>query len=160
MDKFARIMSSVNSAAALVAGVAVLIISILAGVEAIARNLFDYSFEGIYAISIFLMLYSILLGSAYCFEKEGHIRVEILLERVSEKYRRILYIIGYLVSAGFVAVLGWKGFQITARAYKYDYLTMTTVQVPEAYVNVVIPVGSLLMLLTLLVKLAERIKNR
>lgn len=160
MNMISKIISTVNAGAALLAGIAIFIISALAGVEAIARNIFDYSVKGVPTISIFLMLYAILLGSAYCFQKEGHIRVEIILDRVKVKYRRFLLIIGYLICAGYVAVLGWKGLETTIQAYKFDWLTMTTIQVPEAYVNVVIPLGSLFMLLTLMVKIAERFKNR
>lgn len=156
MKKIIKIITQINIVAAIISGLAVLVISFFAGMEAVSRNLFDMPLKFTSSFSQFLLLYATLLGSAYCFHQDGHISVEIILDKLKSRARRSLLIFSYLVSAVFVVTLGWKGMEITVKALKFNWLTLTTIQVPAAYIYIAIPIGCLLMVAALFVKTVEK----
>jgi len=64
--------------------------------------------------------------------------------------RRILAIIGYLVSFIFIAVLLFGGWRLSVRAFQLNQMAPTTFDLPLIYVYPSIVIGSVLMLLTLI----------
>ena len=159
MNRIARVIERINYAAAIITGLLILIICILSSYEAIARTFFNSPTRWTSSISVFLMIFAIFLGSAYCFQKEGHIRIEIVLDRLKNRAKRYLLLTGYLVSLVAVLVLGWKGFELTSRSLALNWQTLTTIQVPIGYVNIAIPLGCLLMVLALSVKIWEQARK-
>ena len=153
--KILKAIRQLNRAFAIVSGTLVFIICILAVLEVIARTAFDQPTKWSLAFSQFMLLYAIFLGSAYCFQENGHIRVDILLDHLPEKPRAVFNIVGLLFAAVFVGVLGWQAFNTTVMSARFDWLTMTTIQVPSAYLYVIIFIGSILMLLPLLSQMVE-----
>jgi C4-dicarboxylate transporter, DctQ subunit len=155
--KFLKAIKRLNRAFATLSGTLILIICIFAVLEVIARTAFNQPTKWSLAFSQFMLLYAIFLGSAYCFQENGHIRVDILLDHLSERPRAILNIIGLSIAAIFVAVLGWQGFETTVMSARFDWLTITTLQIPSAYLYVIICIGSFLMMLSLLTQITESI---
>jgi len=150
-----RIIATINSYMAIVSGLLIFIISILSGYESISRTLFNMPTKWTSSLSVVMMLYAIFLGSAYCFHKDGHIRVELILDRLGPKYYRLFLFFGYLICAATLVILAWKSIQFTTRAFRLDWLTLTTIQFPLGYVSIIIPIGCILMLLAISVKVLE-----
>lgn len=157
-EKIIGAITKLNSAAAFLSGFAVLLISLMYGVEAFSRNLFNRPLEITSSLPQFFMIYVVFLGSAYCLQQGGHIRIEIILDKLNNHYRRIFNFIGYSISALFIGVLLWKGVILTLRSYAAGWQTFTTIQVPIAFINAAIPLGSILMLLALLIVLIQQNK--
>lgn len=147
----------INEATAIISGVLIFIISFLAVIEVVARTAFNQPTSWSLAFSQFMLLYAIFLGSAYCFQQGGHIRVDLLVDHMPRKVRVIMNIIGLLIASVFVGVLAWQGYENTVLSAKFDYLTITTIQIPAAYLYVIIFIGSILMLLSLFAMILENI---
>lgn len=160
MRKFTGIVTSINTWAARLAGGLVLVISFFAAYEAVSRDLFGQPTKWSLSISQFLLLYAVFLGSAYCFLRGGHIRIEILVDRLKGKSKRVLTAIGYLLAAFYVVVLGWKGYEFFFKAYKHHWLTLSTIQVRADLIYLAIPLGCLLMLLALAVLFINLLKDK
>lgn len=162
MGKLKRLISlfvNINYIAGYIAGALIFAICCLAFFEVISRGVFSSPTRWSLGISQFLFIYSIFLGSAYCFLKDGHIRIEILIDALSEGKRKALLILGYMLTSVFLFVLIWKGFEAFANAYRHGWQTVTAVQVPTFTVNGIIPIGSVIMLLAIIVKCVEVYKN-
>lgn len=159
MRQFNKLIETSSEVLAVFSGFLVFIMCILSTYEAISRTVFNAPTKWTISISAFLMIYAILLSSAYCFLKEGHIRIELLLDKVGEGLSRFLLIIGYLICAVVVVLLGWKGLILTTRSIAGGWLTQTAVQVPIGYINIAIPIGSLFMLLALFVLINKKIRE-
>lgn len=153
--KFLKAIKRLNGAFATVSGTLIFIICIFAVFEVISRTAFDHPTKWSLAISQFMLLYAIFLGSAYCFQENGHIRVDILLDHVPEKVRAILNILGLSMASVFVGVLGWQAYHTTIMSARFDWLTITTLQIPSAYLYVIILIGSIMMLLSLISQMVE-----
>jgi len=150
-------LKKLNEAAATLSGAFIFIICLFAVIEVIARTTFDQPTRWSLAFSQFILLYAIFLGSAYCFQERGHIRVDILVDHMPRRIRAIFNVIGLLIASVFVGVLIWKGYENTILSARFDYLTITTIQIPAAYLYVIIFVGSVLMILSILALIIENI---
>lgn len=53
--------------------------------------------RGASEMAIFAMVIAVYLGFPYCEEKKGHVRVEALLCRLPDKYRKILNLLSYFL---------------------------------------------------------------
>lgn len=153
--KFLKAFKRLNGVFATVSGSLIFIICILAVLEVIARTAFNHPTKWSLAFSQFMLLYAIFLGSAYCFQENGHIRVDILLDHVPKKARAILNVMGLSMASVFVGVLGWQAYNTTVMSARFDWLTITTLQIPSAYLYIIIFIGSILMLLALISQMAE-----
>lgn len=159
MNRLIKTFRSINEAIAILSGALIFMICFFAVYEVIARSFFNQPTKWSLAFSQFMLLYAIFLGSSYCFQQNGHIRVDIVLDHVPQRIRSILTVLGLLMAAVFVSVLGWKAYEATVISAKFDYLTITTIQIPSAYLYVVIFIGSILMLITMMVQMIENIKQ-
>ena len=159
MRQLSKFIETSSEYLAIFSGFLVFIMCILSTYEAVSRTVFNAPTKWTISISAFLMIYAILLSSAYCFLKEGHIRIELLLDKVGEGLRRLLLVIGYVFCALVVVLLGWKGTILTSRSIEGGWLTQTAVQVPIGYINIAIPIGCLFMLLALFVLIYEKLEE-
>lgn len=157
MKALIKLIHKLNEATAIISGTLIFLISFLAVLEVIARTFLDKPTSWSLAFSQFMLLYAIFLGSAYCFQQGGHIRVDLLVDHMPKKIRAVMNIIGLLIASIFVGVLAWQGYENTVLSAKFDYLTITTIQIPAAYLYVIIFVGSILMLLSLMAMIMENI---
>lgn len=82
----------------IVALVAVIII------ETIARKVFNYPFIWSYETSFFIFGYYALLGSSYTLLHEGHVGIDVLPNRLPEKWRHILAIVCFIILTGLFTV--------------------------------------------------------
>ncbi|WP_394237177.1 TRAP transporter small permease [Niallia oryzisoli] len=114
--------------------------------EVIIRNLFNYSFGWSIDYTSYALLYIAFLGAAWLLREGGHVSVNILEEYLQEKSIKFLdYIIvisGILLSL----VLVYYGIGVTWDLYSNDVRSLSVVKTPLAYVVMIIPIGSLLLL--------------
>lgn len=115
--------------------------------EVIIRNLFNYSFGWSIDYTSYALLYIAFLGAAWLLREGGHVSVNILEEYLPAQRLKFLdYIIvisGILLSL----ILVYFGIGVTWDLYVNDIRSLTVVKTPLAYVVMIIPVGSLLLLL-------------
>lgn len=157
MNTLIKKLKKLNEAAATLSGALIFMICLFAVIEVIARTIFDQPTRWSLAFSQFMLLYAIFLGSAYCFQERGHIRVDLLVEHMPRRMKAIFNIIGLIIASVFVGVLIWKGYENTILSARFDYLTITTIQIPATYLYAIIFVGSTLMLLSILALISENI---
>ncbi|MDO9535176.1 MAG: TRAP transporter small permease [Bacillota bacterium] len=141
---------------AIFSGFLIFIMCLLSTYEALSRTVFSFPTKWSLTISVFFMVYAIFLSSAYCFLKEGHIRIELILDKLGGAKRRIVLGIGHLICAVVVGVLGWRGIVLTSRSFAGGWLTQTAFQVPIAYINIAIPIGCCFMLLALYLLVTDK----
>jgi TRAP-type C4-dicarboxylate transport system permease small subunit len=112
-----------------------------------ARYFFNVSFIWINEINEYILLYVPFLGAAWLLRHNGHVTVDLFAQVLPSRMRRgsniLIAIVGILVSA----VLLWYGTVVTLEAYVRGTVSTTPAQIPQVYVMVVIPIGSLLLLL-------------
>jgi TRAP-type transport system small permease protein len=78
---------------------------LITGANVVVRYLTDRSFAWTEEISVFLLIVLTLAGSAWAATRDGHIRIEYLYMRGSEKQRSVLRWLSRLATAGIFFLL-------------------------------------------------------
>lgn len=101
----------------------------LAFVNVVARYLFDASLTWAAELTVFLFLWSVFFGAAYCFKKDAHISVTILLDAMPSYIAKTFLIISHLVTIGFLLAVSYYG---------YEYLQLV-IELEEMSIDLEIP---------------------
>lgn len=77
----------------------------------IARYLFDASLTWASELSIFLFLWSVFFGAAYCFKKDAHIAVTIVLDIVPTPIAKAMLVISHVITLIYLAAVSFYGYK-------------------------------------------------
>lgn len=96
IKKIFNFLNSLSSISSEIGGWLMLLIVILTLIDVGARNLSKHIVGlDLYAVLVFMI--AIYLGLAHSEMIQGHIKVEIFLEKSSLKFRRVLYLVDYIL---------------------------------------------------------------
>lgn len=112
-----------------------------------ARYFFNLTFIWINEINEYILLYIPFLGAAWLLRQDGHVTVDLLNSVLRSRTRKGSNLLVAALGIAISAVLFWFGMVVTMDAYARGTVSTTPSQVPQAYVLVVVPLGSLLLLL-------------
>ena len=90
----------------------------------------------------YAMLYSTFLAAPWLVRTNGHVRVELLLDKLNERQQHVLGVVTSLLAAAVCAVLCWQGLDATIDAAQRGQMIARSWQVPRAAVWGIIPFGS------------------
>ncbi len=110
----ARIIDAINERLGRVAVWLVLIACLVSAVNAVSRYAFDLSSNAWLELQWYLFAGMVLFGAPHVLNKNGHVRVDILYGRASERTRAWIDLFGLLVFllpvSGFIAYMAWPFF--------------------------------------------------
>ena len=131
---------------------AVLLAFILVAViiEVIARYLFNRSQMWVIESCEYSMLYITFLGTAWLLQKNGHIKVDFVTNRLNPKSRVIVETINSLIGVVISFIVTWYGVLVTWDLFVKGTITITALEPPLAPIVAVIPVGGFLLLIQFL----------
>jgi C4-dicarboxylate transporter, DctQ subunit len=95
----------------------------------------------------YAMLWATFLGAAWLLSKKRHVSIELIVSHLSRPTQKVFHLIHSLLGVGLCAVLCWYGTLTTLENFQRNVINVQAVDVPMAYVLVVIPVGFFLLLL-------------
>ena len=115
---------------ALVAGYAVLGLSLLITTEVFLRKMFNVSLQGSAEFGGYTLATLAAFGFAYTWLDRSHTRVEILLERLPRGVRRVLDLISVLSITAMAVFMAWRGWAAMADSVAYGSLSGTPLMTP------------------------------
>lgn len=142
-----------NELMGFLSGIILLVVTFLLIYDVFARYLLGEPSIWAQAVSQYLMLVAIFLGTSYCFLDDGHVNVEIVIERVGLALRSKLLCIGYLLAAVYSAVMLWYTLKLTFMALRMNWMTMGSFPFPTWILYVVMAFGCVLLILTIASKM-------
>jgi len=101
----------------------------LAFVNVVVRYVFDSSLTWASELTIFLFLWSVFFGAAYCFKEDAHISISILLDNVSAATAKKLMLLSHAITFIFLAAVSYYG---------YHYLELV-IELEERSIDLDIP---------------------
>lgn len=123
--------------------------------EVVVRYFFNSPTNWVVDISSFILLFFPFLVGAWIFKRDEHVRMDLLLTRLSLKSRTRLNTITYLIAAAVSLTLAYYGFTSTQELYKMGYRTETNLIIPKWPILAVIPIGFFFLFLQSLRKALE-----
>ena len=101
----------------------------LAFYNVVARYVFESSLTWAGELTVYLFLWSAFFGAAYCFKKDAHISITILLDILPPKFAKVLMIISHSITLIFLVAVAWYG---------YEYLKLV-IELDEKSIDLNIP---------------------
>lgn len=135
-----KIVGFINQSIAVIgisAGVAIAFINV------VARYVFDASLTWATELTIFLFIWSAFFGAAYCFKKDAHIAIDIVLAAVPSKIAKIMLLISHTVTLVFLLAISFFGYQYLELVIELEEMSID-LGIPMWIPYLAIPVAFLL----------------
>ena len=93
----------------------------------------------------YIQVYVCFLGAAWLLREEGHVKVDVLLNRLSPKNQALLNTITSGLATILWLLLTWYTGGTTVRAFQKGLYTATILEIPKAPLYAIMPIGSFLL---------------
>ncbi len=113
-------------------------------IDVVMRYFFNRPTGWVLQFSEYILLYIPFLAAAFVLREESHIRIDIVLNRLTEKARSLINMVTSLLSCIVLAILTYYGTYITIDFYQRNVPTLKYLKIPEFLVIMVIPIGCFL----------------
>lgn len=146
MKRILAIFDAVMKAMTFLAGLMLVFIMLTVCLEVILRYFLNRPQIWVTEVTECLLLYITFLGSAWLLQQEGHVKVDIILNRLKPRMVALLGIFSSLVGVFVSLTLTVYGFSVTWDYFQRGMYTPTAMEIPVSAIIVIIPVGSLVLL--------------
>lgn len=147
------IIKKVNFVCTTVAGAILLFVNFAIFIDVFLRYVFNRPSIWVTEVSTYLFLYMIFFATSYTLQQDLHIKVTFLRYRWSKKANRVADAICSIFAMLFCFVLLWQTTLMTWSAFKEKWTSPTMLNAPYASIYVSMVFGSLLLLLTFLLRM-------
>jgi TRAP-type C4-dicarboxylate transport system permease small subunit len=137
-----------------------LLVMFITTYEVLVRYLFNAPTTWSLEISVILTIWGTFLGVAYTLQQGGHTQVDLVVNRLSERNRRILRIFVYLFVLLFSIFLTWASLLPAVEAYIIKEVTQSYTRTPLVILMISVPIGGFLLILEIVRELAEMFRSK
>ncbi len=134
-----------------VAGIALLAIVVINGVNVIGRYFFGSPISWAEELMLFLMVLVVFAGAATVTWRGAHIRIEIFVDWLPPLWQRMAAFVAGLLSVSVLLVVSIVSFEIVSTLYAFDQRS-EALELPVWIPQSVITIGSALMAVTMLLR--------
>ncbi len=134
LDKAIGFINQSIAAIGISAGVA------LAFVNVVARFVFDASLTWAAELTVFFFLWSAFFGAAYCFKKDAHIAVTIILDLLPTHIAKAFLIVSHLITICFLIAVSYYGYEYLLLVHELDEMSID-LDIPMWIPYLVIPIS-------------------
>ncbi|MDR2097618.1 MAG: TRAP transporter small permease [Spirochaetaceae bacterium] len=132
------------------------VITFLVFISAIARGL-SHPLNWATDVSLLLFAWLVFFGADSALRKADFVRVDMLVIRLPEKVQKFLYYFMYVLSIGFLCVMIRFGIPLSIENSKRLFQTLG---ISYSWATISAPVGSILLIITIIIKLVSRWKDK
>ena len=93
----------------------------------------------------YILVYTCFLGAAWLLKEEGHVKVDVLLNRLNPRNQALLNSMTSGLTTVLWLLLTWYTGGATLKAFKLGLYTPTILEIPKAPLYAVMPFGSFLL---------------
>ena len=148
-----------NKVSGTFAGYLVFITLILVLAEVISRYFFNNPIGLSDEFGGYLLVGITMIGLAYTLKEKGHVRVEMVVDRVSLKTRKWMRVISLSLATVFTPFLIFGSYELVAFSHRLGAKSSTWVRTLQEIPQSILIIGTILLFLQLIVMLVQAIKN-
>ena len=145
--RFFQLFDHILNATAFLAGIILVFIMLSVGLEVIMRYFFNRPMIWVTEVTECLLLYTTFLGTGWLLREEGHVKVDIILNRLKPRATAFFGILSSLVGIFVSAMLAFYGMSVTWDYFRRGIYTPTAMEIPVAAILLIIPIGSFILLI-------------
>jgi TRAP-type C4-dicarboxylate transport system permease small subunit len=133
---------------------------LLVAFDVLGRYIFNSPFTGAFDSIEMMMVVVVFCGLAYCTMEEGHVRVDVILGKLSQRTKAIINIITFIPSIFIVALITWRlGERAWSILQNLPGPATPTINIPHWPLIILATIGSFLFLLELIAFLFHSVKQ-
>ncbi len=157
--RYDNILAKIEIFFAVVAAILLFIMIAAINYEVIGRQFFS---PGGWALEIseYIMIYLTFLLAPWVLRQDGHVRVDILVNRLGLRARFLLSVITTLAAAISCLVLFWFSLEVAVETYQRGVILRKVLQTPQYVLLAVIPLGSLFLFLRFVCQILREFADR
>ncbi|MEQ6378410.1 TRAP transporter small permease [Bacillaceae bacterium S4-13-56] len=134
-----------------IAKIGVFLMMLLTTFDSLSRYLFNQPIVGAYEFTErYLMIAIVYLSFSYVMKLEGHIRVDMIIEKLPPKITITLNIFYYLLGACLMFVIGYQGMLSTIEAWEHNYVSAGVIPWPTWASVIFVPIGAFMFTIRLI----------
>lgn len=146
-NRAVKIFDWVLNILATVAGILILLVAVSVSYSVTLRYLHITPPIWILQCTEYALLWITFLAAAWLLRKDGHVRIDTIVIRLSPRIQRILEIVTSVLGILICSVIAWFGTTKTFDLYARGIMDVKGVTLPEYPLFLVIPLGGLLLLI-------------
>lgn len=127
--------------------------------DLVLRSVFRHPIEGMSEMTEIMLLYITFLGTAWVYREDGHVVVDLLVYEIYAKARKALLVTNNAIVGVVALVLVYYGSLTTIDHFTRGVRNASVLETPMALILVIIPLGSLILLLEVAVKIWKILKS-
>jgi len=132
---------------AFVAGVLLIFSAFSVCAVILSRYFLNRPMGWMFEINEYILLFMAFLLAAWVLRKEGHVKMDVIIENVPPKIRFVCDVAGSVLGAVVCLVLTWFGMKVTWHLFQNGTLTTTYLRLPKYPFMFVIPFGSFMFMI-------------
>ena len=101
-------------------------------------------------VTEYALLYITFLGAAWLLKREGHVKMDLVLNRLNPRTQTLVNIVTSVFGAIICLVLTWYGVKVTWDHFQLGSFLSTILRPPSFLIVAIIPVGSFLLFIQFL----------
>ena len=121
--------------------------------DVIARMVFQAPTLWVIDFNEYMLVYLTFIPAAWILLRGGHVKVELVVDRLAPRARRVFELLGDLMGLAYCIVLTWQSWLVTVDAYRGGYRFSTAIAFLQYPVFAIIPLGAAWLGLAFLVRL-------
>lgn len=153
------IFDKIISALAVFAGVLLTLAMLIVCLDVIMRYFLNQPIAWVQEMIEYALLCLTFTGAAWLLKEEGHVKVDILINRISLEKRNILDVIVQILGIFLCTVLTYYGVQVAWDHFARGVYNPTLLEFPKGPLLAIIPIGTFLLLIQFIRKLVTSLKD-
>ena len=145
-----------------IAGMLIAFALVLSFYSVVSRYIFHWSLDWSDEISIYGVIWCVFFGVSSLIKTDEHVRVDLFIQRFSEKRRNILHFYHALLGLAFLLVVAWGGYSMVKKAHATLITSESHLKFPMYLPFLIMPLGGILLsfrMVERLLMLGKRLKG-
>lgn len=143
--KLNAIIDGTIGAGAILAAVLVAFVTVAVLLEITMRYFLNRPQVWVLEIVEYCLLFITMLGAAWVLKREGHVKMDIVLDRLKPENQAMVNVITSIIGAVIFLVIAWYGALVTWDNFVRDFWIASELEPPRAPILAIIPIGSFLL---------------
>lgn len=144
--KMAHIFDQTIGGMALLAAILLAFVMLLVNAEVISRRFFNKPLVWELEITEYCLLFITFLGAAWLLKEEGHVRMDLLLNRLTPRSQNLLNVITSVIGIIVCFIFTWYGARLTLEYFQTNYYIGGSYLMPlKGPIMMVIPIGTFML---------------
>ncbi len=159
MRKILNLFDKLADIGGYISSIFMILIVLLILTEIFLRTFFNTSTLISDEFSAYFFVVVVMLGLAYTFKEDGHIRITIILSRLNPKLNKILDIICMVIALSLTIFMFYYSLKMVLDTHSLDMRADSIAETPLYIPQIALPVGYFLFALVIIGKIFRRIRK-